>query len=147
MTVKKVGSYKGVQLSNSIKVGGENAFFINASTSESVDAWKLKFGMELLLSPIIKETKWLIYGHLKFASHRSSLMAKLFLALAQQCSNVALAILLHNPSKLPAPLKAVQPLAVNFCIIYFFKVKQGALVLMQNLGSVSVPTYFCTFKE
>lgn len=38
LTVKKMGSYKEVQLSNSIKVGGENAFFINASTSESVDA-------------------------------------------------------------------------------------------------------------
>lgn len=39
LTVKKMGSYKGVQLSNSIKgVGGENAFFINASTRESVDA-------------------------------------------------------------------------------------------------------------
>lgn len=37
--VKKMGSYKGVQLSNSIKgVGGKNAFFINASTRESVDA-------------------------------------------------------------------------------------------------------------
>lgn len=39
LTVKKMGSYKGVQLSNSIKgVGGKNAFFINASTRESVDA-------------------------------------------------------------------------------------------------------------
>lgn len=39
LTIKKTGSIKGVQLPNSIKEGGgKNAFFINASTSESVDA-------------------------------------------------------------------------------------------------------------